>query len=485
MTFDFVIIGSGLAGIYAALLAAKKGSVLILTKKKLKNSNTFYAQGGIAAVFSDKDDFKKHIQDTLKAGAYHNNKKAVEFIIRKAPEAIRKLVQLGVNFSKDRQGKIALGREGGHSEARIVHHFDFTGKMIEETLVQKIRKEKNITVYEGTFAKELLVKNGVCYGVQIIRSTKFENIYARRVVMASGGLGQMYAKTTNPDIATGDGVAMAYRAGCKLKDMEFIQFHPTAFHQGKSPLFLISEAVRGEGAILRNSEGERFMPRYHELAELAPRDKVSQAIFQEEHQGPVYLDFTSQAQHERKLQKRFPQIFRYLKQHGYHLAKDLIPITPAAHFSCGGIVTDLHGKTSLKNLYAFGEVACTGLHGANRLASNSLLEAAVMSGQIVCSPLPKKASDPSFKLPAKMFSKPVSTLKIRSSLQKIMWEKVGILRTQKGLTLAEKELLSLQKKLPVPDSIENYETANMVTIGLLIIDSAKKRRKSLGCHLMY
>lgn len=387
---DFIVIGSGLAGLTSSIILSKYGKVLLATKGKLSDGSTNWAQGGIACVVEERDSWKKHMEDTLVAGVYHNDKKAVELLVKSAANAIDWLSQQGVVFEKIK-GKFKAGREGGHSYNRIIHASDFTGKEIEMTLVGKVKKNKNIIIWENTFAKKLLVDRKKCFGVEVVGPVSRVSqsghplhttyCFAKRIILATGGLGQIYEWTTNPYVATGDGIAMAYRAGAKLEDMEFIQFHPTALADGKSPLFLISEAVRGEGAYLVKETGERFMGDYDGRMELAPRDIVARAIFAEQKKGfEVCLDI----RHKEKefLQKRFSNIYKKLKKRGFDLAKDLIPVTPAAHFSCGGIVTDLYGRTNIKNLFAFGEVAATGVHGANRLASNSLLESVVFPLQL-------------------------------------------------------------------------------------------------------
>ena len=478
MHYDYIIIGSGLAGLNFARSAAKKGTVLIITKGRLYEGSTWLAQGGIAAVFGPGDSYSKHITDTLEAGAFHNNRKVVEFIVRKASSAIKKLQQLGVKFDSGTAGKPALNLEGGHSDNRIVHCGDHTGKSIEEALLKKVRANRKITVLEKALAKDLLVKNGTCYGVQIINKNRIRNLFGGCVVLATGGLGQVYKRTTNPLIATGDGIAMAYRAGCKLADLEFIQFHPTALKRGKNPYFLISETLRGHGAKLVNCKGKHLMAGMHSLADLAPRDIISRVIFEEEKRAPVYLDARSIGKKE--FTRSFPSIYKKLLAEGIDPQKKPIPVTPVAHYSCGGIATDLKGRTNINGLYAFGEVACTGLHGANRLASNSLLEALVLTETI---PSPGKFSDyPKFKTSE---SKPQKqSIQIRKRIQKNMWEKVGIIRSHNGLKNALKQLLSMQKKLPSPTDYESTITNNILTAALLITKAALKRQKSLGCHYL-
>lgn len=494
--FDYIIIGSGLAGLNCALNASKKGTVLVLTKKHLNDCNTNYAQGGMATVLAKTDSFQKHIKDTLVAGHYHNNLKAVELIVKNGPKAIRKLIKLGVNFSKNQENKIELSMEGGHQHHRIVHSGDTTGKAIEEALISRVRANQNqthnqknhqITILENCFAKDLLVKEKTCYGVQVICKGKIKNYYSQKTILASGGLGQVYEKTTNPEVATGDGIAMCYRAGCKLKDLEFIQFHPTALNFKISPLFLLSEALRGEGAHLINKKNERFMLKIHPLAELAPRDIVSKVISEQEKKGPIYLDL--RVIDPKILKRKYPYIIKKLESLKLKPFKNPIPITPAAHYSCGGVLTDLNGKTNLKNLYAFGEVTCTGLHGANRLASNSLLEAMVMSDQITKSSLKKRISIKrnQFNSPIPTYQKQKSTKNIRKQIQKTMWQYVGISRTTKDLKTALIKFKNLNKELDSSLKIstidtESQETKNILTTAILITQAALKRKKSLGSH---
>lgn len=491
-SYSTIIIGSGISGLNFALRQAEKGrKVLIITKKRIVESATNFAQGGIAAVISQLDDFKKHVKDTLVAGSFHNNKRAVEYMVRHGPAAISRLLELGVPFTTQ-NGKLLLTAEGGHRTRRIAFVSDYTGQAIEKVLVAKVRKNPFITLYEHTFAVDLLIKNRTCYGVQILRGKKFENIYGDITVLATGGIGQLYEYTTNPVISTGDGLAMAARAGCKFRDLEFIQFHPTALKLKGKQAFLISEALRGEGALLLNSKAERFMPRYHKLAELAPRDIVSRAIFEEEKNGPVFLDLRHKK--ETFLETRFPQIYQKLKSYGLNLAHDLIPISPAAHYICGGVKVNLKGETGIKNLYAFGEAAGTGVHGANRLASNSLLEALVFSDRILESHLPTKQNFsrqpekklPSFSLPKiRVIQKTPRYLKAcRKNLQQIMWKYVGIVRSKKSLLEGLKKIRQLEKKVLDFRKVnrEILEFKNMVMAAKLITQAALKRKKSLGCH---
>lgn len=477
--FDVIVIGSGISGLNFALRAAeKKNRVLIITKKQIAQASTNFAQGGIAAVLSKLDNYKKHINDTLKAGCFHNNRKAVEYMVRHGPEAIARLIELGVPFATH-QGKLLLTREGGHSERRIAFVSDYTGQEIERTLVKKTLKNSFITLYEHTFAVDLLVMRRICYGVQILQRNKFGNIYAEKTVLATGGIGRIYENTTNPEISTGDGIAMAARSGCKFQDLEFVQFHPTALKLKGKPAFLISEAVRGEGAHLINSKGERFMRRYHKLKELAPRDIVSRAIFNEEKSGLVYLDLRHK--NVNYIKTRFPKIYKTLKSYGIDITKRPIPVSPAAHYICGGIKVNLHGETSVKNLYAFGETACTGVHGANRLASNSLLEALVFSDAVLrqAQDDKKQRKIPKFKTPkfkALTKSEEMADAHTKKTLQQTMWKNVGIIRSKKSLLEAQKTIQQLAKLA------HDFELKNMLTTAELITKSALRRKKSIGCH---
>jgi L-aspartate oxidase len=489
MDFDFIIIGSGLAGLTAAIRASRKHKVLVITKEHLQDANTFYAQGGIAAVWEKTDSFASHIKDTVTAGAGHNDRKAVTFIVKKAPAAIRRLITLGIRFNHKTDDGLSLNLEGGHSRNRIVNAGDRTGMVVENTLISRISANRNITVMENALVADLLVRNGICHGVRILKGKRFLNLFARRIIIASGGLANIYESTTNPDTATGDGIAMAHRAGCKLKDLEFIQFHPTALdvkarNKSKSdePLFLLSETLRGHGARLVNAKGEYFMKRLHKLADLAPRDVISRAIFVQRKKGPVYLDCRMIA--PRIFRKDFPQITARLKSEGIDPSKDLIPVTPAAHYTCGGIKTDLNGKTNIKNLYACGETACTGMHGANRLASNSLLEAAVMGRQTAITPLPKKdrSKPPIFDLPSYKIQPSTSTL--RHKIRAVMWNEVGIVREEKSLRKAMKTLTDIQKEMPPPTDGESVITNNILTCAILVTRAALARKRSLGCHFI-
>jgi len=481
MNTDFLVIGSGIAGLNFALHAAKKGNVTLVTKKKLVDSNTNYAQGGIAAVLDKTDDYKKHIKDTLEAGCKINNKKAVEFMVKNAPKAIYRLVDLGVKFEKNKNN-LKLTKEGGHSHNRIAYVGDYTGKEIENILVKRIKEHPNIKILENSFALDLIIYKKKCYGAYIIQKNKISSIQTSQTVLATGGGGQIFSNTTNPEIATADGIAMALRSKVKAKDLEFIQFHPTAFAKKTKPLFLISEALRGEGAKIINSKGKRFMKE----KELAPRDIVSREIFKELKNGPVYLDISHKKKPE--LKKRFPQIFTKLLKSKIDISKNKIPITPAVHYFCGGIKIDLQGKTNIKNLFAFGEVSCSGVHGANRLASNSLLEALVFSNQILDNLESKKTKNIHIKEKQLKFSKNTQlSKKIRKKIQEIMWQYAGIIRNLKEIKkIAIPEIKKLKKEIDSLKTINQHiaETKNIAEVALAILKTTLKRKKSIGCHYL-
>jgi L-aspartate oxidase len=486
MKTDTIIIGSGIAGLNFALNAAKFGKVLVITKKRTVESSTNRAQGGIAAVLDKTDDFEQHVKDTLKAGAHHNNKKAVEFMVKNGPEAVMKLIEIGVPFATNKEGKMLLTKEGGHNKRRIAFVGDYTGKEIEKALIESVSKNPNISIWEYTFAVDLLIKDNTCYGVQVIHNDKTMNLFASNTVLATGGFGQVYQYTTNPAISTGDGLAMGIRAKLKTKDLEFVQFHPTALKVGGRTKFLLSEALRGEGAKLKTKKGKQFMKGIHPLIDLAPRDIVARQVYKHDLIDGAFLDMRHLNSTETKV--RFPQIYQKCKQYKLDITKDLIPISPAAHYTCGGLVTNLKGETSINQLYAFGEVTYTGVHGANRLASNSLLEALVFSNQIIKGLKTNlKNKSPRFSKKAYKSNTPQQWAKLKRQRQKIrhiMWENVGIIRTKEGLTKAIESLKKLEGKLPHSKTLNvaEKENENMIQVGIAIASAGLKREKSLGAH---
>ncbi len=493
--FEFLVIGSGIAGLNFALEASKFGKVAIVTKKELMESNSNYAQGGIAAVLDKKDSFKKHLEDTLKAGCYLNDKNAVEIMVKEAPKQIKKLIKLGVAFNQ-LNNKLILTKEGGHSERRIANAKDTTGREIERALIFQVRHNKNIKTFESHLAIDLIVQNQICYGAIVLDKEKntVDIFYSKAIILATGGSAQVYSRNCNPKIATGDGVAMAARAGAKIQDMEFIQFHPTALNIPGKPTFLISETVRGEGGILKNNKGVAFMNKYHELKDLAPRDIVSRAIFEEMKKNKIYLDLRHKG--TEYIKNRFPYLYNELWWFGILMDKDLIPIAPAAHYTCGGVHTNSYGETNIKGLYAFGEVAHTGVHGANRLASNSLLECLVFGSRAVSSAtrFVKNLSSIIYHLPTKnsklKINKTVNPKikAIKINLQTLMWKNVGIIRETKKLTEALKKLnnyhKNINKILKKGLNKEIIELQNLCQVAILITKAALARKKSIGAHYL-
>lgn len=474
------MVGGGLAGLSLSLRASKKTPVTILTKASLLDSNSYMVQGGIASVMKPPDSFESHINDTLKAGQGLCNREAVEVLVRGGPSQIAWLESQGVDFSTV-GGELDLTREGGHNWRRVVHAGDFTGHEVQRVLVEKVRSNPRIQIMENTMAVDLILRKGRCVGVKAYRGASELEIYASVTVLATGGAGQLYSKTSNPSVATGDGVAMAWRAGATLTDLEFIQFHPTVLDSDESPLFLISESVRGEGGVLVNAEGEAFMAKYHPLKDLAPRDVVSRAIVTEQAKGQVYLDTTILG--KSFIVSRFPNIYRECLQRGFDMAEKPIPVTPAAHYFCGGIETDLNGSTDIPNLLALGEAACTGVHGANRLASNSTLECLVFSERAV------KQIPPSNEFPevntASTQVKPMND-GLRPKIQETMWKLVGVERDggnlDKALRLLEKLRSKAEKRFqknPGPISLEDL---NLSTLASLVAKAAYTREESRGTH---
>lgn len=497
--YDIVVIGSGIAGLFYAIQCAAFSKVLIVTKGNIGESNTMYAQGGIAAVMNDQDSIESHVADTLQAGDGLCNRNAVELIAKNARQAISDLVKLHVHFNKTTTGDFDLHREGGHTHARIVHHADATGKEVETRLVDAVRHHPNITILENHFAVDLIVANNTCYGVQILApaSSSLVHYYPKLTMLATGGAGQMYAHNTNPAIATGDGFAMAYRAGACMMNMEFVQFHPTTLYSKKAKdTFLITEAVRGFGAELKNRKGETFMEKYHPLKSLAPRDIVTRAIVNEmatTGEPCVYLDLRSFDTAE--VQKHFPNIYTRCREEGLNLRTDMIPVVPAAHYMCGGIKTNEHARTSINNLYACGECAGTGVHGANRLASNSLLEGLVFATTAAASSKKYLAQNKTLETKTKAITTSIKINKtentvyqsIKVYVQNMMWNNAGIIRTQTGLEHCRHELEEI--KTTVLAEIEQYgisqqaiELLNIIDCSMLVTHAALLRKESRGCH---
>ncbi len=511
---DFLVIGSGIAGLTYALKVADQfpdRTVTVITKTSADETNTKYAQGGIAGVMDEaKDSYEKHIEDTLIAGDGLCNKHIVEIVVKEGPERINEIIDYGARFDKDETGEYSLGREGGHSEFRILHHKDVTGKEMERALLSQIDQHRNIRFVNHCFVLDLITQHHLgylitkstpdicCYGVYVLneKTNAIETILAKITVLATGGCGQAYRTTTNPKIATGDGIAMVYRAKGRIENMEFIQFHPTALYEpGVSPSFLITEAVRGDGGILRNKDGEAFMERYDVRKDLAPRDIVARAIDNEMKRTgteSVYLD--CRHMDKEKFIHHFPNIYEKCLSIGIDVMQQMIPVAPAAHYSCGGIKTDEWARTSIQHLYACGECASTGLHGANRLASNSLLEAMVFghrafvdSAQTIDS-IEFESNIPDWDQQGT--TEPKEMILITQSvkeLQQIMSDYVGIVRTDVRLERADKrlDLLFDETEALYRDtrvSPQLFELRNIITVGYLIVKGASFRKESRGLH---
>ena len=507
---DFLVIGSGIAGVSFAINAARYGSVVMITKKQDSDSNTNYAQGGIACVLGGDDSFDSHINDTIVAGAGLCDARAVKILVEEGPPRINELLDYGVKFSTNDANprNFHLGREGGHSADRIVHAKDLTGRELEAALLKKLRGLDNITILENHCAVELITGHHVksapyqyeCFGAYVFNSVD-KNIFpirAKITCLASGGAGRVYLHSTNPAIATGDGVAMAYRAGAQIANMEFIQFHPTTLFHEKANSFLISEALRGYGAVLRNAGGQEFMSKYHPQKELAPRDIVARAIDNEMKISGlpcVYLDVTHKD--SRTTKDNFPNIYNQCLKFGIDITADLIPVVPAAHYICGGVSVDYYGNTGIENLYACGETACTGVHGANRLASNSLLEALVFSHRAVLNSAERlgrhrgniSVNDiPDWDdLGTHDIEEWILLSHNQKEIQSIMWNYVGIVRSNlrlnralRRINLLEREIEDFYKRAKITPQL--LELRNIVTTAKLIIISALKRKESRGLH---
>lgn len=507
LRYDFLVIGSGSAGLGYALKVADYGKVALITKDSKDEANTSYAQGGIASVLDHHDSYENHIQDTLTAGAGLCKKEAVELIVHKGPDMIRQLVEWGAKFTQE-NGELHLGREGGHSHHRIVHAADMTGREIQRVLVEQVHKHPNIEVFEHHQALELLTEHHLgkyvtrydhihCFGAYVLdqKNSHVHRVLAKTTLLATGGAGQVYQHTTNPPVATGDGIAMAHRAKARIANMEFIQFHPTSLYLPDSRSFLISEAVRGFGASLLNSDGERFMERYDERKELAPRDIVARAIddqLKKRGDSNVYLDITHLDTDKAK--ESFPNIYQHCLKNGIDFTRKPIPVVPAAHYICGGVKTDLNGKTSINGLFAVGEVAATGVHGANRLASNSLLEALVFADRAANKAARyKDRVDFEDRIPqwdesdTRNMDEWVLISHNKQELQSIMWDYVGIVRSNLRLERAMRRVQLLYEEVEdfyqrTKVSVPLCELRNLIGVGSLIIRSAMKRRESRGLH---
>lgn len=490
---DVLIIGSGIAGVYTALKINNKHKVLIITKEQMDMSNSVLAQGGIAVSLGKSDSPELHFKDTLYAGAGLCNEDSVWVLVNEAAQNIKDLCKYGVNFDRTDEDKLSLTREAAHSKNRIIHAGDTTGKEVLDTLLAEIVNRKNVEIKEKVMAIDLITESNECRAILAYDEQKGKNclFIAPVIIIASGGYGRLYYNTTNPEVATGDGGGLAYRAGCSLMDMEFVQFHPTVLHHKENNSFLISEAVRGEGAILRNVHGERFMQDYHELKELAPRDVVSRANFAEMKKTGaenVFVDIT----HKDKewLENRFPNIFKTCLGYGIDISKDYIPVAPAEHYCMGGIKVDVFGRTGIKGLFACGEAACNGIHGANRLASNSMLEGLVfgnkISGQVdeIINSTKDKFDLDNISYKTDRSNNGIDSEALILEIQKLMSEKAGITREEKTLKEALDRISEIETTVKdlKNGSIKDLELQNVVLIAKFIVSSALERHESRGAH---
>ncbi len=494
-SFDVLIIGTGSAGLMNALTLSSNLNIALIAKDKVLEGSSYYAQGGISAVLDDKDDFDTHIKDTLQTGIGLSDPKTTRFMVEAAPDAIHSLEHLGVDFTKQ-NNQYHLTTEGGHSNRRVAHVADKTGRSIQTNLLDNVREKNNIELFENFIAVDLLIKDGACFGAYILnnQTLKVETFLAKQVILATGGASKAYLYTSNPDTSTGDGIAMAYRAGCEIVNMEFTQFHPTCLYHPHAKSFLISEALRGEGAKLTLPNGEFFMHKYDEREELAPRDIVARAIDFEMKMGGfdcVYLDISFKQKDW--IQNHFPTIFERCLCFGIDISKESIPVVPAAHYTCGGIHTNLDAKTNIENLYAIGEVSHTGVHGANRMASNSLLECVVFA-KTCAEYINEQKLD--FDFPkfddwdasrVTLSKEKVVVSHLWDEIRRLMWNFVGIVRSNRRLHYATKKLAEIEAE--VDEYYQLYlissdlvELRNLVKTAQVIVDSATKRTESRGLH---
>ena len=510
MKTDFLVIGSGAAGLSFALKAAAHGHVTIVTKGEMNECNTNYAQGGICSVTYAPDTFEKHIRDTLVCGAGKCDEAAVELVVKRAPELIRDLIEWGTRFDKTPDGRFELNREGGHTEHRILHHEDLTGAEIERALVESVRRHPGITVLEHHFAIDLLTQHHLgefvtrhtrglaCFGAYVLNlaTNEIETMLAKFTVVATGGCGNIYSTTSNPVVATGDGIAMCHRAKAITENMEFIQFHPTSlYNPGERPSFLITEAMRGFGGLLRLQNGKEFMQKYHPMGSLAPRDVVARSIDHElkiSGEEFVYLDITHKDPKE--VMSHFPNIYKKCLSIGIDLTKDMIPVVPAAHYCCGGIKVNLNGESSIRRLYALGEASSTGLHGGNRLASNSMMEAAVYADAAarhaisVIDSIELQRDIPAWDYEGTAVPEEMALItQDYKEMQQIMTNYVGIVRSDVRLERAKRRLEIIFKEteeLYLKSTLSQHlcELRNMIAVGYLIIKQAEARHESVGLH---
>src|SRR5215471_14002306 len=484
---DFIVVGAGVAGLRAAIALAEAGKVLVLAKQELTESATQYAQGGIAVALSDEDEISLHFQDTIAAGDGIVNPEAAHTLVEEGPERIQELIEWGTRF--DRNGtRLTFTREAAHSRSRILHaHGDSTGREIGRALHARASSLKNISFSEFEFSSALYLENGRVRGIELI-SPRGERhfLQSSAVLLATGGAGQVYSNTTNPAVATADGIAMAYRAGAEISDMEFVQFHPTALYVKNAPRFLLSEALRGEGAYLRNMELDRFMHKYHEQHELAPRDVVARAIVHEMERSRstepvVYLDLTHLKPD--RIRSRFPRIYQTCLQYNIDIGIDLIPVRPAAHYCMGGVRTDLNGRSTLQGLYAAGETACTGVHGANRLASNSLLEGLVFGARAAEAMSAEAGAGPrSACHPQTTERNSATQTEPARQLRAAMWQHAGVIRNKEGLQQLSQQISDWEKSLTQASKREDFETRNLLVVADLVVRSALAREESRGAH---